>query len=58
MPKDLAHSFQCEEGQNIALNRRLPRIAQRDVLCRSRFEQFISHQGANHAFGPFAGAAS
>jgi hypothetical protein len=25
-------SFQCEEGQNIGLNKRLPRITQRDVL--------------------------
>ena len=41
-PKDLAYSFQCEEGHDIGLNGRLPRIAQRDVLSSGRFEQFIS----------------
>ena len=42
VPKDLAYSFQSEEGGTIGLNRRLPRITQRDVLSTGRFEQFIS----------------
>jgi len=36
--KDLTYSFQCEEGQNIELNKRLPGITQRDVLSSGRFE--------------------
>src|ERR1700757_2649926 len=35
-PKDLAYSFQCDEGQSIKLNKRLPRITQRDVLPSGR----------------------
>lgn len=38
VPKDHACSFQCEEGQNIVLNKRLPGIAQRDVLPSGRVE--------------------
>jgi len=37
-PKDLAHSFQCEEDQTIGLNMWLPRITQRDVLPNGRLE--------------------
>jgi hypothetical protein len=32
VPKHLASSFQCKEGQNSGLNRRLPGITQRDIL--------------------------
>ena len=35
-------SFQCEEGQNIGLNKRLPGMTQRDVLSSVRFESLIS----------------
>ena len=31
VPNDPAYSFQCEEGQKVGLNKRLPGITQRDV---------------------------
>jgi hypothetical protein len=40
--KDHHSSFQSEEGQNMGLNRRLPRITQRDVLPNDRFDYSIS----------------
>jgi hypothetical protein len=36
--KDLPYSFQCEEGENIWLSKRLPGITQRDVLSIGSFE--------------------
>jgi len=38
MTKDLPYSFQREEGENIGLNKRLPRITQDDVLSSGCFE--------------------
>jgi hypothetical protein len=36
--KDLPYSFQCGEGQNIGLNKRLPGMTQRDVFPSGRFD--------------------
>ena len=42
VPNDPAYSFQCEEGQKIGLNKRLPGIAQSDVSPSVGFESSIS----------------
>ena len=57
MPKDLAYSFQSEEGREIGLNRRLPRIAQRDVLSTGRFESLFHAPRDKPRVETFAGAA-
>ena len=53
-------SFQCWEGQNIGLDRRLPGITQRDVLSNGRARDHFIHAlclRSFHAPGPFPGAA-
>ena len=57
MPKGLAFSFQFEEGRNIGLNRRLPRITQRNVSPSGRFDYSISRTRRQTTPGLFAGAA-
>ena len=42
LPKDVTRLFQCVEGQNVGLNRRLPGTTQREVLSSGRFDYSIS----------------
>jgi hypothetical protein len=57
VPKDFAYSFQGEEGQNIGLNRRLPRNYQRDVLAGGRSNNLFHAPRDKPRVESFAGAA-
>ena len=56
VPEELAYSFQSVEGRSIGLNRRLPRITQRDA-SRVAFGSFTRRTIELLHAGLFAGAA-